>query len=134
MATFSAPMEVLRIAATTKTPAVELEPSPGRFSLAGCSVHENAEGFFAPIYRELERYAAEPATETLVRVELSYFNSTSAKYLLDMFRLLEDVHVAGRSKVRLEWVCAEDDLDMQEAGQDYRQLLEFPVKVLTRPV
>ncbi|MCB0788135.1 MAG: SiaC family regulatory phosphoprotein, partial [Flavobacteriales bacterium] len=57
-----------------------------------------------------------------------------AKYLLDIFRLLEDLHREGRSKVRLEWRCASDDLDMQEAGNDYRQLLEFPVKVVLRQV
>lgn len=125
-------MEALHIAATAKTPAVELEPATGVLSLTGCSVHENASGFFAQIYRELERYAAEPARETVVRVDLTYFNSTSAKYLLDILRLLEDAHVAGRSRVRMEWTCAEDDLDMQEAGSDFGQLLEFPVKVLTR--
>lgn len=127
-------MNTLDIPATPKTPAVRLEPGAGLLAIDGCSVHENADAFFRPIYQELTRYSASPATETVLQVALTYFNSTSAKYLLDIFRLLEDLHREGRSKVRLEWRCASDDLDMQEAGNDYRQLLEFPVKVVLRQV
>lgn len=127
-------MKATRIPPTAKTPAVELDPDAGLLVISGCSVHENADGFYAPIYRSLEEYVRTPATNTLVQVALTYFNSTSAKYLLDILRLLEDLHVDGRSRVRMEWSCAEDDLDMEEAGNDYRQLLEFPVKVIARPV
>ncbi len=117
-------------AGTEKTPTVSLDPTVGRLSLTGCSIPENADRFFGPLYEVVERYADTPAQRTTVHVALTYFNSSSAKYLLDIFKRLEDLHASGRSRVQLEWCHAPGDLDMAEAGQDYRSLLEFPVKVV----
>ena len=123
---------MLELQATDKTPLVHFDPGTGMLELAGIAVHENADAFFAPIMAEIERYALAPAQNTTVRIELEYFNSSAAKYLLDMLRTLEDLHLAGSSSVGLEWVHAADDLDMQEAGQDFKFLLEFPTKVVAR--
>lgn len=116
--------------ATAKTPAVSFDPRTGTLRMGGCSIPENADRFFTPLLDLLERYAAAPAPRTTVRVELSYFNSSSAKYLLDMFKRLEDLHTSGGSRVLLEWCHAPGDLDMVEAGNDYRSLLDFPVKLI----
>ena len=78
----------------------------------------------------MERYAARPAARTVVRVQLAYFNSSTSKYLLDMFKCLEDVHVAGTSRVQVQWVHQAGDLDMEEAGRDYRDLLDLPVELV----
>jgi hypothetical protein len=121
---------MLHLPATEKTPEVRFDPQQGLLELTGVAVHENADGFFGPILSALERYATAPAERTTIRVHMEYFNSSAAKYLLDMLRTLEDVHLAGRTKVRMSWVHAADDLDMQEAGNDYRMLLEFPVDLV----
>jgi hypothetical protein len=115
---------------TEKTPRLLFDPSAGTLTLDGCSIPENADRFYTPLYDTIDRYAKAPAPHTHVRVQLTYFNSSSAKYLLDILKRLEDLHVSGASQVTLEWVHAEGDLDMQEAGQDFRSLLEFPVKVV----
>ena len=118
------------MAATDKTPAVGLDVAQGRIEFSGCSIPENADRFFSPVFDLVDRYASTPAPRTTVRVSLSYFNSSSAKYLLDIFKRLEDLHATGASKVALEWCHAPADMDMKEAGQDYRSLLEFPVKLV----
>ncbi len=123
-------MEGLVIAATGKTPKVVLDPSKGWLEISGCSIHENSDKFFSPIQDRIEAYARMPARATTVRMEMSYFNSSSAKYILDILRRLEDLHMEGTSKVVLEWRYRSDDLDMQEAGSDYGSLLEFPVKLI----
>ncbi len=115
---------------TAKTPAFTFDPAAGNLHLSGCSIPENADKFFTPLYDLVDAYAALPAPRTTVRVSLTYFNSSSAKYLLDIFKRLEDVHVGGASRVALEWCHVPGDLDMAEAGQDFRSLLEFPVKVI----
>ncbi|MBK6830686.1 MAG: DUF1987 domain-containing protein [Flavobacteriales bacterium] len=120
----------MELQGTDKTPAVSFDPAAGVLSLTGCSIPENADRFFTPLYDVVERYATDPAQRTTVRVTLTYFNSSSAKYLLDIFKRLEDLHASGRSRVQLEWRHAPGDLDMAEAGQDYRSLLEFPVKLV----
>ncbi len=117
------------IPATEKTPAVEIRPEFGLFSISGCSIPENADRFYSPIQDSVEQYALSPHAKTTVRIALTYFNSSTSKYLLDLLKRLEDLHATGRSQVVLEWCFAKGDLDMKEAGEDYRSLVEFPVRL-----
>ena len=126
------PMTLFRIEATDKTPMVEFDPQRGNLSIVGCSIHENAARFYEDLFTRVEAYTASPARRTEVRIALDYFNSSSAKYLLDILKRLDDLHATGASKVSLEWNCEEDDLDMQEAGNDFKSLLEMPVRVTPR--
>lgn len=125
-------MEPLTLDATDKTPAVRFIPDEGLLEISGCSIHENADRFYRPLLDRVELYAKEPARSTLVRLALTYFNSSSAKYVLDLLKLLDEAHASGVSKVALEWCYDEGDLDMLEAGQDYKGLLDMPVKLVER--
>jgi hypothetical protein len=115
---------------TPKTPRMELHAEQGLLTISGCSIPENADKVFQPLHEAIDRYAVAPAAKTVVRIALTYFNSSSAKCLLDLLKRAEDLHASGASKVSLEWIHSPDDLDMKEAGIDYRSLLEFPVKLI----
>ncbi|MCB9170820.1 MAG: DUF1987 domain-containing protein [Flavobacteriales bacterium] len=121
--------ERLEIPATAKTPEVRFDPDKGALVIRGISIHENADGFYAPIHQHLSSYLAGPAERTSIEVRLDYFNSSSAKYLLDLFKLLDDLHASGASRVELTWTYREDDMDMEEAGRDYQGLLDMPVRL-----
>ncbi len=125
-------MERLELAATDKTPSVLFDPAAGLIEITGCSIHENADRFYRPLLDQVDIYSRQPAKQTTVRFTLTYFNSSSAKYFLDLLRLLDEAHVSGAGKVSLEWCYDEGDFDMQEAGQDYKGLLEMPVKLSVR--
>jgi len=131
-ATFARTMERFERSASEKTPYVLLDPAAGRLEVRGCSIHENADRFFLPLLDAVEAYAKAPAPRTRVVVALTYFNSSSAKYLLDLLKVLDEAHAAGLSQVELEWRYDEGDLDMQEAGEDFKGLLDLPVKVVER--
>lgn len=124
-------MEPFVLSATEHTPAIRLDPAQGLMEIRGRSIPENADRFFTPLHGIVEQYATAPQATSLLRVELTYFNSSTAKYLLDLFRQWEDLHASGRSQVRMEWLHARHDADMAEAGEDYRALLEFPVKLIS---
>ena len=119
----------LELAPTDKTPAVTIDGARGYFGITGCSIPENADRFYSPLQDLAERYVLSPAPHTTLRIELIYFNSSTSKYLLDLMKVLADLHASGRSSVVLEWCYAKDDLDMKEAGEDYRSLLDLPVKL-----
>jgi SiaC family regulatory phosphoprotein len=123
-------MEPYHLSATDKTPEVRFDPADGLLEISGCSIHENADRFFRPLLEKVETYARDPARQTVVRLTLTYFNSSSAKYVLDLLKLLDEAHATGAGRVSLEWFYAEGDLDMLEAGQDYRGLLDMPVKLI----
>lgn len=123
-------MSRFHLASTDKTPEVLFDTEKGMLRIEGCSIHENAEGFFRPLIEQAEAYAKQPARSTTVWISLSYFNSSSSKYLLDLLKVMDEIHLSGTSQVEMEWHHASDDLDMEEAGADYRSLLEMPVRLV----
>jgi hypothetical protein len=127
-------MATLHLSRTEKTPEVTFDTEAGLFDLRGCSIPEDADKFYAPLFDFMERYSQAPAPQTTVRLALEYFNSSSSKYILDLLRLIDDVHASGKATVALEWYFEPDDLDMQEAGQDYKSLLEMPVRLIARAI
>ena len=129
-ATFAAnAMDHLEQPATDKTPFVLFDPARGTLEIRGCSIHENADRFFGPLIDTLEAYIRTPAPRTHARIALTYFNSSSAKYMLDLLKVLDELHARG-GRVEVEWLHEADDLDMQETGEDLRALLDLPMKVV----
>lgn len=128
--TFAPRMSLLEIAATDKTPSVRFDPENGTLEIIGCSIHENADRFYRPVLSAVESFTRMPGPRTTVRLHLTYFNSSSAKYILDLLRSLDDLHASGASKVKLEWLYDAEDLDMEEAGNDYKALLGMPVRMV----
>ena len=127
-------MEQFHLTATEKTPEVLFDMQRGLLELKGCSIHENAEAFFRPLLDRMEQYIKRPSPVTKAKITLSYFNSSSSKYLLDLLRLLDEVHRAGTGEVLLEWHHDPEDLDMEEAGRDYSALLRMPVRLVAAPI
>lgn len=125
-------MDPLQLEATGKTPFVRLDPFTGELVIRGLSISENADRFYQVLFDHIETYSANPTGTTRVEIQLAYFNSSSAKYLLDILKLLDELHATGRSKVSVTWLHAPDDLDLKEAGEDLRGLLDMPFKVTAR--
>lgn len=57
-----------------------------------------------------------------VVVFLEYFNTSSSKCLLELFRYFEKMSKGGRP-VKIVWKFAEGNQDLEEAGEDYRDLI-----------
>lgn len=131
---YSLPMPRFVLPRTEITPEVVFDLDQGELRIEGCSIPENAEGFFRPLITRIEQYALTPAVHTDVRIFLTYFNSSSSKYLLDLLKLLNEVHLDGKGTVELEWQYEEGDLDLEEAGRDYGSLVEFPVRLAPQPI
>lgn len=130
--TFATEMLPIDIPGTEKTPSILFDPTEGVLELKGISIPENAERFYRPLIEKLEIYTKDPAKRTTIKIIMRYFNSSSAKYILDLLRVLDEAHVAGIGEVVLEWYHDADDLDMEETGNDYKTLLDMPVNLMVR--
>lgn len=120
-------MENLRIEATERSPEVQFDFAAGRLALRGESYPEDASAVFGPIFGALQAYLAELGQgEVRFDVELVYFNSSSAKALMNIFLMLEKAAAAGASVV-VNWAYAPDDDTMKEFGEDFSEDLEYVV-------
>ncbi|MDR1865132.1 MAG: DUF1987 domain-containing protein [Bacteroidales bacterium] len=122
-------MDALSIEGTPKTPTVRFDASRGLIEIKGRSIPENSIEFYRPLVEWLEAYAKETKAQTLVNIQLEYFNTSSSKCILDVFKKLENIHKGG-SEVTINWFYDEDDEDMLEAGQDYESIIHVPFKMM----
>ena len=122
-------MEPLNIEGSPKTPTIKFDPSSGNLLIKGRSIPENSIEFYKPLVDSLEAYAASPIGETKVDIQLEYFNTSSSKCILDVFKKLEAIN-AGSSSVVINWHYEEDDEDMLEAGEDYQAIINVPFKMI----
>ena len=60
------------------------------------------------------------------KLRYDYFNSSSAKYILDMVILIDNLFKNGLN-VRIEWLYKKEDEDMLETGQEFTDLIKCPI-------
>ncbi|OQY02017.1 MAG: nuclear pore complex subunit [Bacteroidetes bacterium 4572_117] len=124
-------MENLSLQGSPKTPTVKMDTEKGVIEIKGRSIPENSIDFYRPIVEWLDGYAQSPAEITEVNIQLEYFNTSSSKCILDVFKKLETVYKKnGEKGVSINWFYEEDDEDMLEAGEDYQSILKIPFKMV----
>jgi hypothetical protein len=116
-------MRNLIIEPTSKTPKVLLNSELNVFELSGRSIPEDSVGFYRKILEWIDEYAKNANDKTSFKFQLEYFNTSSSKCLLDVFRRLEKLSKTGK-EVEILWCYDTDDEDMEETGQDYKALLD----------
>lgn len=118
-------MDTLLIQATAQTPLVNLDPSTGIMEIRGRSIPDDPEAFWGVVLTWFDNYMANPIEETLVRIDLEYFNITSSKRILFLLYKLNELVDSGK-KAKVEWYYRQSDEDMYEVGQDYAFMVHVP--------
>lgn len=122
-------MGKISIEGTSKTPTVTFNSEDGILELKGRSIPENSIEFYKSLVDGLDEYAKNPKDITKVNMQLEYFNTSSSKCILDIFKKLETIHKSGKEVV-INWYYEEDDEDMLEAGEDYQAIIKVPFKMI----
>ncbi|MCT4602309.1 MAG: DUF1987 domain-containing protein [Marinifilum sp.] len=122
-------MNSLVIEGSPKTPNINFDGANGAFLIEGRSIPENSLDFYKPIMEWLDSYINEPQEETEVSIKLEYFNTSSSKCILDVFKKLETIFKRG-NKVKINWHYEVDDEDMLEAGEDYQSIVKIPFNMI----
>ena len=110
---------------STKTPFINFDAEQGVLEMKGRSIPEVASEFYQPLLDWINQYMGEPKRETNVSLMFEYFNTSSSKCILDVFKLLEDLHKSGKSVVNITWNYTEEDEAMYEAGMEYQALVSM---------
>jgi hypothetical protein len=114
---------------TSKSLGFEFNPDTKTISLKGKSIPENHASFFEPILTWLDGFISHPPSHTQVVIKLDYFNTSSSKYLLKIFKKFEAIPERG-AKVMIHWIYEQDDWDMRDCGLDYKEIVKIPFKLI----
>lgn len=125
-------MEPYLIKATEKTPEIKFDWDKKLLTISGKSIPENHSSFYAPFLSWLDDYIKDPLDYTEVKIQLEYFNTSSSKVLLTMFRKMEEI-IRNDKKIEIKWYYEEDDYDMKDCGDDYQSMIIIPFEMIPVP-
>jgi hypothetical protein len=123
-------MKPLLIPEKDNSPAIRFDPDTNHLSLSGDSTPENCMEFYKPVIQWLENYRAllyyrnrnTQRRQTMkLEIRLNYFNTTSAKFLLEILKISKSIGSDGH-EVELIWFYENDDQDMKDAGMEMAEL------------
>ncbi len=121
-------------------PKVVLDPTNNTYLISGESRPENAGKFYEPIVKWLEQFQSVlllqkekngKANKIVFDFSLDYFNSTSAKHLLDILKQLDTYYNEGH-EVLIRWFYIEQDEDMRDSGEEFSKLINVPIELVIK--
>lgn len=118
-------MDIIKIQGTDDTPSVILDVEKDVFQLSGRSLPEDVGAFYDPILEWLNDFEASSYTKMTFGFKLEYFNTASSKLILDILLKLEEMFENGK-EIMVKWYYPEDDEDMEEAGEEYADIVDVP--------
>jgi hypothetical protein len=127
-------MEKLIISATQTTPEIHLSVEEDIFRISGISRPEDVRAIYYPVTGWIKELADQIINKIITKyskenpltfqVDLTYFNSSSAKFLFDIFIELKRLILAD-VPVEVLWFYENDDPDLKEAGNDIASMTDM---------
>ena len=127
-------MQKLFIHRTSTTPEVDFSPEDNIFLISGISSPEDVRAMYYPVIEWVVAFVNEiiegkykdykPDYPLKFKADLVYFNSSSAKFLYDIFIELKRLIPLG-IPVIVEWFYDEEDIDLKEGGMDIALLADM---------
>lgn len=119
--------------ATERSPEIRYDSLSRTLSVSGASYPEDVASFYGPVLAALSDVLKGLQREAVtVDLALVYFNSSSAKALMNLFMMLESAAEQG-NQVTVNWFYAPDDETMKEFGEEFAEDIRF-VTFNVRPI
>ena len=103
--------------ATSRTPAIHLNTADMTLVISGESYPEYVRQFYTTINEQLAVYFTTKPERLDVAIKLTYFNSGSARALMELLDQLDEAAEKG-VKIIVNWYCDPDDDITREFAED----------------
>lgn len=120
-------MSTIKIRPTKETPAILFDPQKGLFKMFGRSLPENSLKFWSPILHEIKKGVNTKYLD--IKIKMEYYNTSSSRCVYDLLKVFKSLEDQG-VKLQIQWYYEEYDEDMFEAGMDYKENLDLPIKLI----
>jgi hypothetical protein len=118
-------MNDLIIQGDKQKPDLIFSAKTGKLEISGQSLPENASSLYNPVVDWIDEYVKQPAKQTVLSFKMKYYNTASSKMFFSFIKKLNTLY-KSRANVKIEWHYLEDDEDMLDAGEYFRDLVDIP--------
>ncbi len=131
-------MKPLIIKGADFSPQITFNPELLKFRISGESRPEDARKLYGLVLGWLEEYLSSCKKENTQKIALKikfefnllYFNTVSAKYVLEILRLLY-LHYSEGVNIKILWYYKVKDEDMRESGEEFARLVNIPFEFIS---
>jgi hypothetical protein len=124
-------MRKLIVDRTSNSPEVHFDPEAGKFEISGESRPPNVPAFYDEIMgwvNDFSRHLSgsnDRKDPIEFNLDFNYFNSSSAKYILDFCKKVAALRANGEN-AKIRWHYDSDDNDMLEVGREMSRMARIP--------
>jgi hypothetical protein len=111
----------MKFEGTKDLPSLEFDELTGQIKIFGASTSLAVEDFWQPLFDKMKIYLEDPRDISLT-IEFDYFNSSSARRLLDLMNLIDKKAGENKRKFVITWIHGDDE-DLKEAGEDFASMV-----------
>ncbi len=119
---------MLKIEPKSDTPGIVIDAEQNIFEIYGKSLPEDANDFFAPVINEFKAYCLNPNEQTVLTINLEYYNSASVRQLINILTILEDLH-KKHGNVKVIWLYEDNDENMKDNGEEFQDTVDIPFEI-----
>jgi len=117
---------------TKLTPRINFDNNKGLLQIEGNSFPEDASSFYTPIIDWLDLYILQSGENTLLDIYLEFFNTSSSKYLLEIFKRLKKMERFGNREITVNWYYNQGDDDMRYTGLDCKEISKLNFNIIKK--
>lgn len=122
-------MKRLYIQGTFESPSVLIDKEAGTIEIVGKAIMESPEKYFKNLLKRTTIFINQPHPRTIINIKLTGLSTSSSKWLYFFLKRLE-VFYKSKTLLYVNWYSHPDDINMQEAGEDYQELTGIPFHLM----
>jgi hypothetical protein len=120
--------KALKLKGSKESPEVMFDKETKVFSISGRSLPEDSFQFYQPVIEWMREYVKDPLPLTELKTHFEYFNSSSIKQLLILFKTIESLLDTG-VEAKIVWKYDEEDDLMEIKGKEFKRMLKIPFEL-----
>ena len=122
-------MDNIKLPASERSPGIDFNFDDNLFHLKGESYPEDIASFYGDLLQNLgTHFDSLDGAKINFIFDLIYFNSSTAKVLMNLFELLDEA--GNKNDVTVTWNYETDDDNMEEMGEEFGEDLEHATFIL----
>lgn len=124
-------METIHITGSNMEPTIYLDPEKGVLEFTGYSSPDDVTESYQPVFDWLEEYMQAPKDKTTLNINMKYYNTATSKMFLTIMEEVLELEEQEGKTVEMNWYYEELDEDMEEAVEDYEEILEHDINKIS---
>ncbi|MBL4716279.1 DUF1987 domain-containing protein [Sphingobacteriaceae bacterium AH-315-L07] len=123
-------MDDLFIEKTRHSPGIKFEKESQILSIIGNSLLEDPIAFYAPVFKWLDDYETDPLSLLKFVFKFNIIITSSNKMIFELMIRIKDM-VAKDLNIEIEWQYPEDDEDLEELGELFKETINVPFQLVS---